>query len=98
MIDTNFFSLSLQKSFGQVDGGGVNVLTFLLQKIDQQMQLWYNESDIVDGIIHLLKAISKNKTARDAIFQIPKFSAIVQFFLRNVQRLPASSHRLDDIE
>ena len=85
--------MSLQQSFGETNGGGVTTLTFLLQKIDQQIQLWYNEPDIVDGIILLLQKISKNKLARDTLFQIPKYGNIVQFFLQNVARLPANSHR-----
>lgn len=60
------FSPSIEQSFG-VNGGGSQILGFILSKILIHVQLWNNEVDIVTQIITVLQGLSKNGVARDAM-------------------------------
>ncbi|KAJ3359354.1 Exportin-4 [Kappamyces sp. JEL0680] len=84
-------SPSIAHSFGK-QGSGNQILGFLLMKTQQQAGLWYSEIDIVQAIVALLHGLSRNRDARDAMIEMAIFSDIVQFFLQNIARLPASTH------
>jgi hypothetical protein len=64
-------SVSLQQSFS-IQGGGAQILGFLLTKCHQQSMLWYSDIDVVQSLVKLLQGLSKNRTARDAMIEMSR--------------------------
>ncbi|KAI8926272.1 armadillo-type protein [Entophlyctis helioformis] len=89
--DYERISPSILNAFGS-SGGAPQALNFLLDKIQRNFVIWHAEADVVCQIVAVLDGFAANKFTRDALIQSPKFNEVVQFFLANLERLPASVH------
>ena len=87
----NTLSQSIVAAFGS-PGGAPQALDFLLDKIQRIFVAWHAELDVVLQIVSVVEGLSRNPATSTAFLSNPKFNGVVQFFLDNLIRLPATVH------
>ncbi|XJO74025.1 hypothetical protein BDV3_004907 [Batrachochytrium dendrobatidis] len=84
-------SPSFVNAFGKT-GGAPQATEFLLDKVQRNFVVWHSDVDVVGQILSVIEGLSGNKDARNMFLTSATFNSLVQYFLANLSRLPATLH------
>uniref|UniRef100_V5ELN4 Exportin 4 n=1 Tax=Kalmanozyma brasiliensis (strain GHG001) TaxID=1365824 RepID=V5ELN4_KALBG len=81
---------AIQRAFG--DQAGRQVLTFLLQRLSENLQLWMSDSDVLQQLAQVLSAFTRSSGIMIHLLQLPQMEQLVSGIVSGLDHLPANTH------
>ncbi|PWY98897.1 hypothetical protein BCV70DRAFT_220770 [Testicularia cyperi] len=81
---------SIQQTFG--GDAGRQVLTFLLQRMSENLQLWLTDSDVLVQLAQVLSAFTRSSGIMICLLQLPEMEHLVSAIVSGLDHLPANTH------
>ncbi len=81
---------AIQRAFG--DEPGRQVLTFLLQRLSENLELWMSDSDVLQQLAQVLSAFTRSSGVMIHLLQQPSMEQLVSSIISNLDHLPANTH------
>ncbi len=81
---------AIQRAFG--DQAGRQVLTFLLQRLSENLQLWMSDSDVLLQLAQVLSAFTRSSGIMICLLQLPEMEQLVSGIVSGLDHLPANTH------
>lgn len=81
---------AIQRAFG--DQAGRQVLTFLLQRLSENLQLWMSDSYVLLQLAQVLSAFTRSSGIMICLLQLPEMEQLVSGIVSGLDHLPANTH------
>lgn len=81
---------AIQRAFGEQTGR--QVLTFLLQRLSENLQLWMSDSDVLLQLAQVLSAFTRSSGIMICLLQLPEMEQLVSGIVSGLDHLPANTH------
>lgn len=81
---------AIQRAFGEQ--AGRQVLTFLLQRLSENLQLWMSDSDVLLQLAQVLSAFTRSSGIMICLLQLPEMEQLVSGIVSGLDHLPANTH------
>ncbi|KAJ3191916.1 Exportin-4 [Irineochytrium annulatum] len=91
--DYKTVSPSLIRAFS-LTGNGKASLEFILDMLYKSFIMWDSNGDVLEAIIDVLNVVSARTVEGCRVVESARFQDLVTYFLKEINRLPAVTHRL----
>lgn len=81
---------AIQRAFG--DQAGRQTLTFLLQRLSENLQLWMTDSDVLLQLAQVLSAFTRSSGIMICLLQLAEMEQLVSGIVSGLDHLPANTH------
>ncbi|KAJ9478923.1 Cell cycle checkpoint protein rad17 [Pseudozyma hubeiensis] len=81
---------AIQHAFS--DQAGQHVLTFLLQRLSENLHLWMSDSDVLLQLAQVLSAFTRSSGIMICLLQLPEMEQLVSGIVSGLDHLPANTH------
>lgn len=81
---------AIQRAFG--DQAGRQVLTFLLQRLCENLELWMSDSDVLLQLAQVLSTFTRSSGIMICLLELPEMEQLVSGIVSGLDHLPANTH------
>ncbi|SJX66238.1 related to Exportin 4 [Sporisorium reilianum f. sp. reilianum] len=81
---------AIQRGFGEQ--AGRQVLTFLLQRLSENLVLWMSDSDVLLQLAQVLSAFTRSSGIMICLLQLAEMEQLVSGIVTRLDHLPANTH------